>query len=113
MRLYLCTALICVAPGLGAQQGADPGSRGALLYQNHCIECHNTQMHWRDQRLARDWDSLRAQVQRWQGVAQLGWSQVDIEEVARHLNETIYGFEPPTRTSAAPVGNGEPRPRSP
>lgn len=49
-------------------------------------------MHWRAQRLARDWDSLRAQVRRFQGVARLDWSEDDITAVARHLNDTIYRF---------------------
>lgn len=81
-------------------QTAVPPSRGELLYSTHCIECHSTQMHWRDQRLARDWDSLKFQVRRWQGVARLGWSEEDIEAVARHLNETIYRFEPPRRQAS-------------
>lgn len=68
-----------------------PG-RGELLYSNHCIECHTTQMHWRDQRLARDWGSLRAQVRRWQAEARLAWSDEDVEAVTRHLNERIYRF---------------------
>ena len=69
-----------------------------LLYVTHCIECHTTRMHWRNQRLARDWDTLKAQVRLWQGVASLGWSEADIDDVARHLNDTIYQF-------ARPVGS--------
>jgi mono/diheme cytochrome c family protein len=68
-------------------------SRGELLYTTHCIACHTTQMHWRDGRAATDWSSLASQVRRWQGVASLGWSESDIQEVSRYLNETIYRFE--------------------
>ncbi|WP_298828487.1 hypothetical protein [uncultured Piscinibacter sp.] len=75
-----------------ASPGARAQSRGELLYGTHCIACHSTQMHWRDKRLATDWASLKAQVRRWQGVAQLGWSEEDILEVARHLNERIYRY---------------------
>lgn len=85
---------ICASPAVA--QATDP-SRGELLYSNHCIECHTRQMHWRDQRLARDWGTLKAQVRRWQGVAHLGWSEEDVEAVARHLNDTIYRF-PPTQS---------------
>ncbi len=49
-------------------------------------------MHWRQQSLARDWESLKGQVRRFQGIARLQWSEEDIEAVARHLNETIYRF---------------------
>ncbi|WP_236589641.1 c-type cytochrome [Ramlibacter aurantiacus] len=74
-------------------------SRGELLYDNHCIECHSTQMHWRDQRLATDWSSLKAQVRRWQATAHLGWSEEDIDAVTRHLNETIYRYPPPRQSA--------------
>lgn len=63
-----------------------------MLYATHCIACHSNQMHWRDQRQARDWDSLKLQVRRWQGNAGLDWSEADVTEVARHLNDTIYHF---------------------
>ena len=75
-----------------ASPGAWAQSRGELLYATHCIACHNSQVHWRDKRLATDWVSLKAQVRRWQGAAQLGWSGDGILEVARHLNERIYHY---------------------
>jgi mono/diheme cytochrome c family protein len=75
----------------GAQTAAEP-SRGELLYSTQCIECHNAKIHWRDKRRATDWASLKAQVRRWQARAVLNWSETDILEVTRHLNETIYHF---------------------
>ncbi len=84
-------ALACAGAAALAQPATAP-TRGQLLYATHCIECHSTQMHWRDQRQARDWDGLKAQVRRWQGNAALGWSDADIAEVARHLNDTIYYY---------------------
>jgi mono/diheme cytochrome c family protein len=80
-------------------------ARGQLLYDTHCIECHNSQMHWRDKKLATDWASLKAQVTHWQAVALLNWSEADIVEVTRHLNGAIYRFQPPPepRGQAAPL----------
>lgn len=101
--LLLSAVLACA--GAAQAQPASPGGRGALLYNNHCIECHSTQMHWRDKRQARDWASLVGQVQRWQAVAGLQWSEADVAEVARHLNDTIYRFAPAAGnavSSAAP-----------
>ncbi len=69
---------------------AQAESRGQLLYTTHCIACHTTQMHWRDQRVATDWTRLKAEVRRWQGTAALNWSDADIVDVARYLNESIY-----------------------
>jgi mono/diheme cytochrome c family protein len=67
-------------------------TRGSLLYTTHCIYCHTTQMHWRNDKLAFDWDSLKVQVRRWQGNALLQWSEADITEVSRYLNDTIYRY---------------------
>lgn len=81
-------------------------SRGELLYTTHCISCHTTEMHWRDKRAASDWSSLKFQVRRWQGAASLGWSEGDVVEVARYLNETIYRFASTTDpVSSAPAGS--------
>jgi len=70
-------------------------TRGRLLYETHCIACHNSQMHWRDGRIVRDWAGLAGQVRRWQERANLQWSDADILEVARHLNATIYRLPQP------------------
>jgi mono/diheme cytochrome c family protein len=70
-------------------------TRGQMLYDTHCITCHTAQVHWRTHKQARDWDTLTAQVLRWQRVSNLGWSDSDIHEVAKHLNQTIYQFPVP------------------
>lgn len=90
-QTLLVAALAC-ASAMALSQAAPPASRGQLLYTTHCNECHTTQMHWRNDRRALDWDSLKAQVRRWQGNAGLGWGDADIAEVARHLNDTIYRY---------------------
>ncbi len=83
-----------VAVVLACSPAAVAQSRGELLYTTHCIACHTTQMHWRDGRAATNWSSLAFQVRRWQGAASLGWSESDILDVCRYLNETIYRFDP-------------------
>lgn len=85
--------LAALACGLVASPDALAQSRGELLYTTHCISCHSTQMHWRDERKATDWPSLKSEVRRWQGAASLGWSDSDILDVSRYLNATIYHFE--------------------
>ena len=76
-------------------------SGGALLYQTYCVECHTTQIHWRERRLAHDWTTLRHQVLRWQANNALQWSDEDVDEVTRYLNATIYHFPEP---APKPVG---------
>jgi mono/diheme cytochrome c family protein len=83
-----CVVLVLASP-------AKAQTRGELLYSTHCVACHTTQIHWRDQKLATDWGSLLMQVRRWQASNSLGWNEDDIIQVARHLNESIYRFPRP------------------
>jgi hypothetical protein len=109
MRRFLLPVLLTPLLAGPASVAAAGPTRGELLYDTHCIACHNSQMHWRDRRLATDWESLRAQVRRWQGAAHLGWSEDDVLEVTRHLNDRIYRFPVPgdQRTSMlAPSSSG-------
>jgi hypothetical protein len=92
--VLLTAAMVAVLPAMAQ-------SRGELLYQTHCIACHSTQVHWREQRLAADWESLRAQVQRWQAVASLDWREDDVNAVARYLNDRYYGFDVPASAPLA------------
>ena len=101
-RLLVIATLLCSSAAAQAQAGAP--TRGQLLYTTHCIACHSTQMHWRNDRQAKDWDSLKLQVRRWQGNAGLRWNDADITDVARHLNDTIYHFAAPE----GPVGMASP-----
>jgi mono/diheme cytochrome c family protein len=68
-------------------------TRGQLLYSTHCSACHTSQVHWREQKLVRDWRSLVAQVRRWQSISGLNWSEDEIVDVAHHLNTVYYGFK--------------------
>lgn len=88
----LLPALLAAMTGAAALGQDRVPSRGELLYTTHCVACHTTQMHWRDKKLATDWPSLKAQVQRWQARASLDWSDADVTEVARYLNDTIYRY---------------------
>jgi mono/diheme cytochrome c family protein len=99
-RILLFIALAC-AGALSHSQTAP--TRGELLYNTHCISCHSTQMHWRNNKLAHDWPSLKEQVRRWQGNAGLQWGDADILEVTRYLNDTIYNYPADHVSLAGPV----------
>jgi hypothetical protein len=92
----LLVGVLAFAPSAQAQ------SRGELLYSTHCIACHTTQMHWRDKKQATDWNSLKAQVRAWQATARLEWSEDDVAEVARYLNERFYRFVQPSAALGSP-----------
>ena len=100
-RPAMRTAIGAGVVALLAAFAAQAQSRGELLYSTHCIACHTTQMHWRDGRAATDWAGVVAQVGKWQKAGSLSWSEQDVLEVARYLNDTIYHFEPGARVPAA------------
>ncbi|MES2401131.1 MAG: cytochrome C [Pseudomonadota bacterium] len=77
---------------MASAQTGSAQSRGELLYATHCIACHTSELHWRDNRRASDWQSLNAQVRLWQGNAGLQWSDADIADVAHYLNDRIYHY---------------------
>ena len=79
---------------------ASAQNRGELLYSTHCGACHTAQMHWRASRAVTDWTSLKAEVRKWQVAASLAWSDDDVLDVARYLNDSIYHFVD-TRATAA------------
>jgi mono/diheme cytochrome c family protein len=88
---FAAVALLVAAAAEAQSAGAWP-LRGELLYQRHCGACHSEQMHWRNKKLATDWDTLKGEVARWQATDKLGWSELEIVDVARYLNETIYRY---------------------
>lgn len=119
-KLGSAVALVLGASGALAQPAAEV-SRGQLLYDTHCLACHSEKLHWRDGRLVKDWPTLKAQVRRFQAVANLAWSDDDIAEVAGYLNRSIYRLpQAGTPTAVRPGVNlaalataGPPGPRSP
>jgi cytochrome c553 len=104
-RLAACMAMLLapmLSPGLGLGN-AQAQTRGELLYVTHCVACHNEQMHWRDKKQVVDWPSLKAQVQLWQATALLNWTEDDVQQVARHLNDTYYRLAAPPALGALAV----------
>ncbi|TDP74700.1 c-type cytochrome [Roseateles toxinivorans] len=86
---------------------ASAQSRGEMLYSTHCIACHTAQVHWRSRKAATDWTSLRAEVRRWQLATSLVWSEDDVLDVARYLNDSVYHFEVKDSISSTSQINGE------
>lgn len=84
--------LLAGSPGAAHSQAPEPADRGELLYSTYCGACHRSEIHWRDKRLATDWQSLTAQVRRWQGNTGLDWDEGDTAAIARYLNARFYKF---------------------
>jgi hypothetical protein len=68
-------------------------SRGQILYENHCLVCHESTVHIRQCHKVRTMNDLRAWVTLWAGELHLDWGSPEAEEVVRHLNRRYYRFE--------------------
>ncbi len=70
-------------------RGANP-VRGEGLYRNHCLSCHESIAHIRENRRARSLIDLRRWVARWARELDLGWGSEEVEDVTSYLNRTYY-----------------------
>ena len=89
VRLATLLAAISWNAAPGDALAADV-ERGRLLYETHCIACHDARVHKRESKIATNYDEIRAQVLRWQSNIFLRWSTYDIDSVATYLARSIY-----------------------
>lgn len=66
------------------------GSRGQLLYENHCTVCHDSGIHIREHRKVRSQTDIKKWVFRWSQHLKLDWSNAEINDVADFLNQQFY-----------------------
>jgi cytochrome c5 len=67
--------------------------RGQLLYENHCMACHESVVHIRTTKHTRSLQELRTRVQHWAEYLELRWASEELEDVVGYLNSQYYRFE--------------------
>jgi hypothetical protein len=67
--------------------------RGQLLYENHCMVCHESIVHIRSKQSARSLEDLHARVLHWARYMKLPWSEEEVGDVTRFLESRYYQFE--------------------
>lgn len=67
-------------------------SRGQMLYENHCLGCHESVLFIREKRTVRSFPDIRAAALRWAAETKLPWGTEEIDDVTGHLNRTYYHF---------------------
>jgi mono/diheme cytochrome c family protein len=75
-----------------ARVPTEPGTRGQLLYENHCTGCHESVVFVREHRTVEDMQQLRSTVRRWAEEAGTSWGREEIEDVVQHLDRSYYHF---------------------
>ena len=96
-RPYLFSAAlgILLFYALTASAGAE---RGRLLYENHCMSCHISTLHVREQRKCKTPAEMRAMILRWSGELKLDWREDELADVYQYLNNRYYKFPVGTPT---------------
>lgn len=70
-----------------------PPARGQMLYENHCMSCHESVVHIRSRQEAKSLPQLRAKVLHWADYLQMPWGKEEVEDVVKHLDSHYYRFE--------------------
>lgn len=86
----------------GSAQAEEFG-RGRALYDFACDAYHDRGVHQRNARKATNFDELRTFVVRWNSALGTQWTDEEINEVSRYLNERYYHFP---CTASMCQGNG-------
>ena len=70
----------------------EPESLGRLLYENHCLSCHESMVHIRNAHKAKTFTDVQYWVGRWAQELEIKWSADEIDAVVQHLNDTFYHY---------------------
>jgi mono/diheme cytochrome c family protein len=84
-------------PAAPPKPSAETVSRGQLLYENHCMHCHESTLHIRQARRADSLQALEGRVIRWSDQQRLNWNPDDVADVVDYLNRRYYKFPSPSR----------------
>ena len=68
-------------------------SRGQLLYEHHCLKCHESNIHIRNKRKAKNIEDVQVWVVKWQAYEKLNWDRNAIDAVTEHLVKRYYKFK--------------------
>ena len=96
------TGCMLVLLGVSSLQ-AQEIDRGRGLYETNCVGCHDTSVHRREVRVARDVAALREQVERWGRNTGARLRPDEVDAVTVYLNGLYYNHPcpsalcPPTR----------------
>ena len=64
--------------------------RGRLLYENHCLTCHESQVHIRNNHTAQSIGDIYREVTRWSEALELAWQSSEFKDVSHYLYRSFY-----------------------
>jgi hypothetical protein len=81
------------AANTDANTSVAESSRGKMLYNNHCVECHESNVYIREKRRVKSTADIVYWISHWSNHLELDWNTDDINEVGHYLEETYYNFK--------------------
>lgn len=93
MEIKRGSVVFAVALCLTSSVFAQDVSRGALLYETHCVSCHREGLHDRDASKVRNYADLRFQVERWAAQTGRRFTPVEIDELIDFLDASHYRLD--------------------
>jgi mono/diheme cytochrome c family protein len=81
--------LACLAAAASAQDV----TRGAVLYDTHCIACHREGLHDRANSKVASYADLRFQVERWTAQTGRSFSAAEREDLIEFLDASHYRLD--------------------
>ncbi len=89
-RLYMLPAILCSLLTNWAWAETANIERGRLLYENHCLACHESQVHIRNNQKVHTLGGVNREVIRWSEELKLTWRASEINDVSHYLYRTFY-----------------------
>ena len=89
-RLYILSAILCSLLMNGVWADSPNLQRGRLLYENHCLACHESQVHIRTNQKVNTLGGVNREVVRWSEEQKLTWRATEINDVSHYLYRSFY-----------------------
>ena len=77
--------------------------RGRMLYENHCLKCHESRIHIREQHKVKSLGNLDKEIIRWVKELKLEWQGKELRDVSIYLNQTFYKFNSDKEGNPMPI----------
>jgi hypothetical protein len=90
MKHTLTLALIMTA--LSSLPASASEAVGKQLHDTHCQQCHDNTIYTRKNSIIHGFSELQARVEFCESANNKNWSEKQINEVVKYLNNTFYKF---------------------
>ena len=92
MSILTSIAIAAILWLSSASTNAANPNRGQAMYELRCVECHDTSVHGRQNRSAKNYEEIRSWVIRWNRTLGGLWEIEDIDDVSAYLNNRYYRY---------------------